>query len=138
MPDNDTDHLLEIPAFLIVTPERQRQIEQAARQAEAEDARRLAERRAASERAVAAYRAEKERRERLRLERKAERESRAERRKAKQAAYDRILGLPGFPFTVGGLEKKLGIERALILSAIRRGRKAGFIKKVSRRKYVVR
>ena len=133
--DDDID--LSIPAFLVRTPERQRAIEKANQKYFADQAKRLAERRAESERAITEAAAEKARRAALKNERRKQREERAARRAATQAAYQRVIGLAGVPFTIGTLGKKLGLARALLLPAIRRGLKAGHIKKASRRRYRV-
>ena len=131
----DIDTLLDIPDFLKRTPEQTQAIIEQNRRLDQEEQKRVAERRAAFERAQAAAKAERERRTAERAERRKLREARDARREAKQAAYDRILGLGSTPFTIGRLEKKLGLDRKVALAAIRRGRKAGYIRKVSRRRY---
>ena len=130
----DTDDLLAIPDFLKVTPARHREAVEALRQAEAEEARRLAERRAAAKRAHIQAKAENERREARRRFAQAVTIARAERREAKNAAYERLLRLGG-TFTIGQAQTKLKLDRKLILAAIRRGLKSGHVRKISRRRY---
>lgn len=119
--DDELERLLEIPTFLRITPERQKEIEAAARAAEKAEARAKEERR---EEAARAYKAALDAKS-LKIERaaarKKEREAREGRRRAKHEVYQRVLGIAGIPFTIGRLEKKLGVERPLLMSAIRRG-----------------